>query len=138
MSNKIDKISSLGKEILQAIGNQRLTKKHVYDKLGISRGTLDNWISGATAPDHLELGELYKILGIGSQSKIPEPTPISSSDLHTVLLESIRGINKLLDENSKLISDKREEVARLDRDKNWAFVQIDKLHSKLGIPKEAQ
>lgn len=71
MSNKLTNISSLGKEILQAIENQRLTKKHVYDKMAISRGTLDNWITGATAPSHVELQELYKILNIGSQKSEP-------------------------------------------------------------------
>lgn len=71
MSNKIDKISPLGKRILEQIKSQRLTKKHVYDKMGISRGTLNNWISGATAPDHNELEKMLKILGISAQHPKP-------------------------------------------------------------------
>jgi transcriptional regulator with XRE-family HTH domain len=67
MSNKLTTISALGKEILQAIENQRLTKKYVYSKLGISRGTLDNWIFGATAPDHQELQKVYNLLNINVQ-----------------------------------------------------------------------
>src|SRR5687768_15535319 len=72
MSNKIDKISALGKKILDSIGNQRLTKKYVYGKMGISRGTLDNWISGETAPTHLELNEMSKILNIDLTSEHPQ------------------------------------------------------------------
>lgn len=66
MSNKIDKISPLGKKILKALKDQRLRKKDIYDKMGISRGTLDNWISGATAPDHNQVELMFKILGIVS------------------------------------------------------------------------
>lgn len=68
MSNKLSKISSLGKKILGAIENQRITKKYVYENMDISRGTLDNWISGATAPSHLELDQLSKILDIDLQT----------------------------------------------------------------------
>jgi transcriptional regulator with XRE-family HTH domain len=67
MSNNSANISAIGKEILQAIENQRLTKKYVYTKMGISRGTLDNWISGATAPGLSELQQLRKILDINVQ-----------------------------------------------------------------------
>ena len=66
MSNKIDNISAIGKRILKAIDDQRLRKKDIYEKMDISRQTLDNWISGATAPDHLQLESLYNILGIES------------------------------------------------------------------------
>jgi transcriptional regulator with XRE-family HTH domain len=64
MPNKIDKISVLGGKILQAIEKQRLKKKDIYDGLGISRGTLDNWISGATSPSHEELLKMSNILNI--------------------------------------------------------------------------
>jgi phage repressor protein C with HTH and peptisase S24 domain len=62
----------------------------------------------------------------------------SSPVLHQVLLESIKGINKLLDENHKLIDDKKKEVERLDKDKNWAFTQLEKLHDRLGVTKDSQ
>lgn len=71
MSNKTDKISPLGKRILERIRSQRLTKKYVYDSMKISRGTLDNWISGTTAPDHNELELMFKILGIDVK---PQPS----------------------------------------------------------------
>src|ERR687898_414432 len=61
----MNNISNLGREITQALEKQRLTKKWLYAKMGISRGTLDNWISGATAPDHNQLQEMYNFLGIG-------------------------------------------------------------------------
>jgi transcriptional regulator with XRE-family HTH domain len=69
MSNKIDKISPLGKKILKALEDQRLRKKDIYDRMGISRGTLDNWISGATAPDHDKLEQMFRILDIKQEGQ---------------------------------------------------------------------
>jgi transcriptional regulator with XRE-family HTH domain len=69
MQNNSANISAIGKEILHAIESQRLTKKYVYEKMGISRGTLDNWISGVTAPGHAELQAIYQILNIGVKNK---------------------------------------------------------------------
>src|SRR5688500_11916413 len=69
MSNKIDKISSIGRRILQEIKSQRLTKKHLYEGLGISRGTLDNWIYGTTTPNHEEVELMSKLLNIDLLSK---------------------------------------------------------------------
>lgn len=66
-----------------------------------------------------------------------EPQKNHSADIQYVLLESLKGINKLLDENGKLINDKRKEVESLERVNTWALGQIDKLTSKLGIPKES-
>ena len=67
MSNKLSNFSALGKEISEALDKQRLTKKWLYSKMGLSRGTLDNWISGATAPDHQELQKIYELLGLNAQ-----------------------------------------------------------------------
>lgn len=64
MSNKNDKISPLGERILQELKRQRFKKKNLYDGLGISRGTLDNWIAGTTTPSHEEVAEMSKILSI--------------------------------------------------------------------------
>lgn len=68
MSNKKYKISELGKEILQGIKNQHITKTNLALQMEITRATLYNWISGDTAPDHNELTKLYKILNIGAQN----------------------------------------------------------------------
>lgn len=62
----------------------------------------------------------------------------SSASLHEILLESIKGINKLLDQNKVLIDASKKEVERLDKDKNWAFTELEKLHVKLTISKESQ
>ena len=69
MSNKMSNISSIGQKILQELEKQRLTKKWLYSEMGISRGTLDNWISGQTAPDHNELQIMYKLLNIHVENK---------------------------------------------------------------------
>jgi transcriptional regulator with XRE-family HTH domain len=67
MSNKSTSFSQIGKEILQALEDQRLTKKFLYEKLDISRGTLDNWIYGITTPDHNEVQKIYDLLHINVQ-----------------------------------------------------------------------
>lgn len=48
-----------------------------------------------------------------------------------ILLESVRGVNKLVDANNGLVD-------KLDKDKNWAFVELEKLHAKMGVSKESQ
>lgn len=68
MSNKLSKISSLGKKILDAVENQRVRKKFVYEKMGISRATLDNWIKGITEPSYIQIQQLSKILDIDLQA----------------------------------------------------------------------
>src|SRR5688572_12175974 len=122
MSNKLTNISSLGKEILQAIESQRLTKKYVYSKLGISRGTLDNWISGATAPDHNELEAMLKILGIDDKEPPSFRYQISEGDyvgLHKLawaeFQETLTHSRKLLSEivgNNTKLSDSVADLAR--------------------------
>lgn len=69
MSSKLNKISPLGKKIMQRITDQRTTKAYVYNKMGISRGTLDNWIKGETVPTREEEEHVFKILDIDLQSK---------------------------------------------------------------------
>jgi transcriptional regulator with XRE-family HTH domain len=54
----------IGKAINQFIDNKRITKKEFAAKLGISRMTLDNWIKGATSPDHTELSKMSKIFDV--------------------------------------------------------------------------
>lgn len=69
MSRKNDKISPLGKRILEAIEEQGLTKTSLCQKMDISRSTLYSWISGATAPDSNEVQLLYRILNINQQER---------------------------------------------------------------------
>jgi hypothetical protein len=75
-----------------------------------------------------------------------------AKSVNELLIESLNAINmilirgdkvldqntQLIGQNSQLISDKIKEVERLDRANNWAYGQIDKLTSKLGVSKDAQ
>jgi hypothetical protein len=60
-----------------------------------------------------------------------KPDQISQPTLLQILFESVRGVNKLVDVNNGLVD-------KLDKDKNWALAELEKLHAKFGVPKEAQ
>lgn len=110
MSNKLSKISSLGKKILDAVENQRVTKKYVYEKMDISRGTLDNWINGTTAPSHLELDQLSKILNINLQTGQQLVTQTDNDDVENITF--MRDMwHKVKDDSDK----KQQEIDRLWR-----------------------
>lgn len=46
-----------------------------------------------------------------------------------ILMESVKGVNKLVDANNGL-------VGELSKDKNWAMSELQKLHARFGIPKK--
>ena len=67
MSRKKDTFSVIGKEILQGIEKQGITKADLCRKMDISRSTLYSWLYGYTAPDHNDLQKVYKILDVKSE-----------------------------------------------------------------------
>lgn len=148
MSNKIDKISPLGKRILQALKNQRLPKKHLYEGLGISRGTLDNWISGDTAPTHEEVGAMSNLLSIdlmakdGKQvdSKIKTITVDAWNELIATRIDFQEAIKELISNNQFFKEDVRTHEREKDKllDHNSRLIAIvERLTSANPTPHKA-
>lgn len=107
MSNKMTNNSTLGDKILNAIESQRLTKKYLYEKMGVSRGTLDNWISGETEPTHIQVSEMFKILGIDEpKAGVTEPT-VNYESLE-VLRKNLEDLRKNLEDLRKNLDDLRK------------------------------
>lgn len=120
MSNKIDKISSIGRRILQEIKSQRLTKKHLYEGLGISRGTLDNWIYGDTKPNHEEVERMSKLLNIDLLSKEDNQAKVKVigidewEELIATRIEFQKTVKELISNNQFF----KEDVQTHTREKN--------------------
>jgi|SRR5688572_19922437 len=121
MSNKIDKISPLGRRILQEIKNQRLTKKYLYSGLGISRGTLDNWISGDTVPSHEEVESMSNLLNIdllgreGKSSKVKTIELDAWGELIATRIDFQKTVKELISNNQFFKEDVQTHVKEKDR-----------------------
>lgn len=132
------------------------TNKDVAPPLGITPQALGKYMKGRTIPLHVvtkwkkaygdDLLELSKDIhepNVSRETKDDKPinqplNDIPTSTLHLILLESIKGINKLVDQNSGLIEGKNKEVDRLDRVNDRLLSQLENLTSKLRVTKEAE
>lgn len=54
-------------------------------------------------------------------------SPGQSPTTHQILMKTIEGLHKLIDSNNSMVD-------KLDKDKNWAFSELEKLHAKFGLP----
>lgn len=95
------------------------TIKKIIEKLRINQ---DWWETGK--------GEIFLKPTTQNQIVAVHPEEGHPPTLLQILLESVRGVNKLVDANNGLVD-------KLDKDKNWALAELEKLHAKLGVPKES-
>lgn len=75
-------------------------------------------------------GEMYLQPPLVSNNDTPSIPEAHPPTLLQILLESVRGVNKLVDANNGLVD-------KLQEDKKWALLELEKLHAKLGVPKES-
>lgn len=95
------------------------TIKKIIEKLRINP---DWWETGK--------GEMYLQPPLVSNNDTPSIPEAHPPTLLQILLESVRGVNKLVDANNGLVD-------KLQEDKKWALLELEKLHAKLGVPKES-
>lgn len=95
------------------------TIKKIIEKLRINQ---DWWETGK--------GEIFLKPATQNQIIAVHPEEGHPPTLLQILLESVRGVNKLVDANNGLVD-------KLDKDKNWALAELEKLHAKFGVPKES-
>lgn len=98
--------------------------------MGISRQTLDNWISQATSPDYNEVEKASKILDVELSSfvKSENRLKLGPPDYTLVFIETIK----------ELVQDKNKEIERMEKVEWWALDRITELVAKVGVPNDPQ
>lgn len=93
-----------------------MVQAEIQEKLRINK---DWWEHGR--------GEMY--IKTEQQNEVASENEAESSPptLLQILLESVRGVNKLVDANNGLVD-------KLTKDKDWALAELEKLHAKFGAP----
>lgn len=135
-------------DFVEKINKIKTVSKLSVRKLGLKSGlesTLEKAYSDNREMKDVNTDRLLQNLGINREwwetgngevfVKPPPVQPIAEEPqpptLLQILLESVRGVNKLVDANNGLVDE-------LSKDKNWALTELEKLHARLGIPKESQ
>ena len=148
-------MGKLNEALDRSIREKKLSNQQVVDALGIyTAASIGNYRRGPrNVPSDLvekwkevfkeDLHNLTKTIVSTPNTNVSRETAYET-DLRQAIIESLRGMNKLMDENaklidenSKLVDDKREEVKRLERQNIRDSSHIDVLLSKLGISKNA-
>lgn len=112
--------SGLESTLEKAYSDNREMKDSNTEKLLRNLGINPEWWNSG-------IGEVFTGAPPRNEKAAEEPQPPT---LLQILLESVRGVNKLVDANNGLVD-------KLDKDKNWALAELEKLHAKLGITKES-
>lgn len=136
-SDKLDKVFKVSK----LVSNVNQLEK----RIGVSTGTILKPYNDRKPPGLGTVKKIIDYLGINQEwwdtgkgdMFIKQPS-VNSEDhseetqpptLLQILRESLSNVNKLVDANNGLVD-------KLDKDKNWAFTELEKLHAKFGISKE--
>lgn len=129
-------------KVKQVVDRKGITVSKAEGKAGLGVGTLAKLKQRKGGDGSLHEDNLKKFLRTFQVSEVwwetgegemfePSQTEQHPPTLMQILLESVRGVNKLVDANNGLVD-------KLDKDKTWAFVELEKLHAKLGISKDSQ
>lgn len=72
--------------------NSPLSQKEIADQLGISKGSITNWLSGFNSPNIETLAKLCQILGVKMSEMLNDKIEITQSEKD--LLDNYNKLNK--------------------------------------------
>lgn len=72
--------------------NSQLSQKEIADRLGISKGSITNWLVGSNSPSIETLAKLCQILGVKMSEMLSDKVEITPSE--KALLDNYNKLNK--------------------------------------------